>query len=139
LLLLNRNRVKKTRKTKNEKRGKACARGFSCFFMPAIGVQLAFLFVVFRWKIKAIVLCVLGAVEGLREVRLRRSFFFFSLLSYSLLLPLVSRRRGGGGRTPLIKKIVKIAIGCMPRFFGRRARDAARGRGDNSFSFPFSF
>ena len=64
--------------------------------------------------------------------------FFFSLLSYSLLLPLVSRRRGGG-RTPLIKKIVKIAIGCMPRFFGRRARDAARGRGDNSFSFPFSF
>ena len=96
--------MKKTRKTKNEKRGKACARGFSCFFILAIGEQLAFLFVVFRWKIKAIVLCVLGAVEGLREMRLRRSFFFFfSLLSYSLLLPLVSRR-GGGGENPLDKE-----------------------------------
>lgn len=68
--------------------------------MPAIGEQPAFLFVVFRWKIKAIVLCVLGAVEGLQEMRLRRSFFFFSLLSYSLLLPLVSRRGGGGGEPP---------------------------------------
>jgi len=79
----------------------------------------------------------------LREMRLRRSFFlfsFFSLMSYSLLLaPGFPEGRGGGGRSPLIKKIMKIAIGCMPRFFGRRARDAARGRGDNLFSFPFSF
>lgn len=87
--------MKKTRKTKNEKRGKACARGFSCFFILAIGEQLAFLFVVFRWKIKAIVLCVLGAVEGLREMRLRRSFFFFAVL-FVVVAPGFPEGRGGG-------------------------------------------
>ena len=72
------------------------------------------------------------------EVAAEFFFFFFAVL-FVVVGPGFAGGEGGGGRSPLIKKIMKIAISCMPRFFGRRARDAARGRGDNLFSFPFSF
>ena len=79
-----------------------------------------------------------GGGGGVAGDEVAAEFFFFFAVLFVVVAPGFPEGRGGG-RTPLIKKIMKIAIGCMPRFFGRRARDAARGRDDNSFSCPFSF